>query len=89
VIRALQGQPGPWRAEFGKLPPTIGRAITELQTQWQIWIGELDQSTGTSARCRRIEGLAKNFDFLASALINAGQAYLGGRPTTSPPSSWP
>ncbi len=77
VIRALQGQARAIETEFGKLPPTIGRAITDLQTQWQIWIGELDQSTGASATAAAaIEGLAKNFDFLASALINTGQAYL-------------
>ncbi len=77
VIRALQGQARAVETEFGKLPPTIGRAITDLQTQWQIWIGELDQSTGASATAAAaIEGLAKNFDFLASALINTGQAYL-------------
>lgn len=77
VIRALQGQARAIETEFGKLPPTIGRAITDLQTQWQIWIGELDQSTGASATAAAaIEGLAKNFDFLASALINTGQAYM-------------
>lgn len=77
IVRALQGQARTLEQEFGKLPPTIGRAITDLQTQWQIWIGELDQSTGASATAAdAIEGLAKNFDFLASALINTGQAYL-------------
>ncbi|WP_374496391.1 tape measure protein [Zoogloea sp.] len=77
IVGALQVQARTLEQEFGKLPPTIGRAITDLQTQWQIWIGELDQSTGASATAAAaIEGLAKNFDFLASALINTGQAYL-------------
>jgi phage-related minor tail protein len=63
VIRALQGQARAVETEFGKLPATIGGAITKLQTQWQAWIGDLDQSSGTSAQVAAgIEAIAKNFD---------------------------
>lgn len=78
VISALTGQAAVIDREFSKLPATIGRAITDLNTQWQIWIGSLDQSTGASAAAAGvIESLAKNFDLVASSLMNAGQAYLG------------
>lgn len=78
VIRALQGQARAVEAEFGKLPLTIGRAITELNTQWQVWLGTMDDSTGTSAQvASAISSLAHNLDLVASSLINAGQAYLG------------
>ncbi|MDD3325643.1 MAG: tape measure protein [Zoogloea sp.] len=78
VIRALQGQARAVETEFGKLPATIGGAITKLQTQWQAWIGDLDQSSGTSAQVAAgIEAIANNFDQLAAGLINAGQAWLG------------
>lgn len=78
VIGALQGQARAVESEFSKLPPTIGRAITELDTHWQVWLGHLDESTGTSAAvASAISSLAQNFDLVASSLINAGQAYLG------------
>lgn len=78
VINALQGQAAAIEREFGKLPATIGRALTDLQTQWQRWIGQLDESSSASATVAAgIETLANNFDLVASSLINAGQAYLG------------
>jgi len=78
VIKGLQGQAKAVETEFGRLPPTIGRAITELSTQWQVWIGQLDQSTGAStAAAGAIKSLADNFDGVAAGLINAGQAWLG------------
>lgn len=78
VINALQGQARALDAEFSKLPPTIGRAITELQAKWQLWIGQLDQSSGSSASVAAgIKLIADNLDTLAAGLINAGQAWLG------------
>lgn len=78
VINALKGQARALETEFSKLPPTIGRAITQLQTKWQLWIGELDQSKGASASVAAgIKSIADNLDTLAASLMNAGQAYLG------------
>lgn len=78
VIRSLQGQVAAVESEFGRLPLTIGRSITDLQTQWKVWLGTLDESAGASRSVAgAIEALAKNFDLVASGLINAGQAYLG------------
>jgi tape measure domain-containing protein len=78
VIGALKGQAQAIEGEFSQLPATIGRAITTLETQWKLWIGTMDESTGASATvAAAIEGLANNFDLVASSLMNAGQAYLG------------
>ncbi len=78
VIGALKGQAAAVEGEFAQLPATIGRAITTLETQWKLWIGTMDESTGASATAAAaIEGLANNFDLVASSLMNAGQAYLG------------
>lgn len=77
VIGALQGQAQAVEQEFAQLPATIGRAITNLQSQWQVFIGSLDESSGASATAAQaIELLAENLDFVASSLMNAGQAFL-------------
>jgi tape measure domain-containing protein len=78
VIAALQGQARVIEQEFGKLPATIGRALSDLSTSWTVFIGGADEATGASkAAAEAIESLAKNLDFVASALINSGQAWLG------------
>lgn len=78
VIGALKGQAAAVEGEYARLPITIGRAITNLQTEWQRWVGTMDESLGASrTAAQAIESLGKNFDLVASSLINAGQAYLG------------
>jgi tape measure domain-containing protein len=78
VIGALQGQAAAVEGEFARLPITVGRAITNLQTEWQRWLGTMDESLGASrTAASAIESLGKHFDLVASGLINAGQAYLG------------
>lgn len=78
VIAALQGQARVIEEEFGKLPATIGRALSDLSTSWTVFIGGADEATGASkAAAEVIESLAKNLDLVASALINSGQAWLG------------
>lgn len=78
VITALRGQSAVIEQEFGKLPLTVGRAVTDLSTQWKIWVGQTDEANGVSkSAAQAIELLAKNLDFVAASLINAGQAYLG------------
>jgi tape measure domain-containing protein len=78
VIAALQGQARVIEQEFGKLPATIGRALSDLSTSWTVFIGGADEATGASkAAAEVIESLAKNLDLVASALINSGQAWLG------------
>lgn len=75
VITALQGQSATLQAEFNKLPPTIGRALTNLSSQWTEYVGRVDQANGISAAAARaINGLASNLDTLGSLLYAAGKA---------------
>ncbi|MFM2053082.1 MAG: hypothetical protein RL456_1119, partial [Pseudomonadota bacterium] len=75
VIAALQGQADVVAREFEKLPPTVGRAITNLSTSWTQYIGEVDQANGISAAAARaINALAGNLDTLGTVLLGVGKA---------------
>lgn len=77
VIGALQGQGATLRAEFETLPPTVGRALTNLSSAWAAYIGQADKATGASATAARaIEALAKNLDTVATVLYDVGKATL-------------
>lgn len=78
VIGALKGQSDTVAAEFGKLPPTVGRALQNLSTQWQVYVADTDKATGASvAAATAINGLANNLTAIAGLLIDAGQAAAG------------
>lgn len=75
VIKALKGQSQTVAGEFAKLPPTVGRALQDLSTQWTLYVGETDKATGASAAAARaISGLANNLSTIAGLLIDVGQA---------------
>lgn len=75
VINALQGQAAAVAREFERLPPTVGRAITNLSTSWTQYIGEVDAANGISSKAASlINALAGNLDTLATVLIGAGKA---------------
>lgn len=75
VIKALKGQSDVVAREFQKLPPTVGRALQDLSTQWTLYVAEVDKSTGASAAAAKaIEALANNLRTIAGLLIDAGQA---------------
>ena len=77
VIQALQGQARTIDAEFAKLPNTIGRALTDLSTQWTLFISQTDEASGASAKAAAvIEDLARNLNGIAFALISSGKAWL-------------
>jgi len=42
VMKSLQGQSDVLAAEFSKLPPTVGRALQNLSTQWTLYVGASD-----------------------------------------------
>ncbi len=76
VVRALTTQSATVAAEFGKLPQTVGRSLQNLQTQWQLYIGEQDKGFASSANLAKlIDGLAKNLDLLVGSLVAAGKAW--------------
>jgi tape measure domain-containing protein len=75
VISALQGQSAALQAEFDKLPPTIGRALSNLSSAWTVYIGEADKAHGVSATAAAaISALARNLDTVGAFLLSAGKA---------------
>lgn len=77
VIQALQGQADVVAREFDKLPPTVGRAIQNLGTEWTRYVGEVDKANGIStAAAAALNTLARNLDSLGTVLIQAGKAAL-------------
>lgn len=77
VIQALQSQAQAIDTEFAKLPLTVGRAMTDLSTNWTQFLGELDKTTGASATvAKAISGVANNLDTVASAASLVGEVAL-------------
>lgn len=75
VISSLRGQAGAIESEYAKLPATVGRALTNLETQWTRYIGEVDRAGGISATAASaIDLLARNLDVVGAALVEAGKA---------------
>lgn len=75
VINALKGQSDTVAAEFNKLPPTVGRALQDLSTQWTLYVAETDKATGAStAAATVINALAGNLQTIAGLLLDVGQA---------------
>lgn len=75
VIQALQGQAAVVANEFNQLPPTVGRALTNLSTEWTRYVGEVDKANGVSAAAASaINSLAGNLDTLGAVLFSAGKA---------------
>ncbi len=75
VIQSLLGQSAALKAEFDKMPLTIGRSIQSLSNAWTQYIGEASNATGASATvAKAIDLVAKNLDTLAALLYGAGKA---------------
>lgn len=75
VIKALQGQSGTLKKEFSTLPETVGRALTNLSTNWSVYVSEVDKSMGVShAAAVAIKALSENLNFIGSSLWAAGKA---------------
>ena len=77
VITSLQSQSAALQDEFTKLPATVGRAITNLQTQWSLFVGNLDSSTGvTSYVANGINLIANNLETVVRVATLAGGALM-------------
>ena len=75
VITALKSQATAIDTEFATLPDTIGRATQRMANEWQVFIGELDKTTGASAAAASaINGVSSNLDAVASLATVAGEA---------------
>lgn len=77
VIKSLTNQSAIITSEFAKLPPTVGRALQGLATQWTLYVGEADKASGSSAlAAKAIGGLSDNLKTVAGLLFDAGKAAL-------------
>lgn len=75
VIKALQNQSDAVQSEFGKLPATVGRAMTNLTTSFTAYVGEADKAHGYTAKLAGvIDALAGNLGTVATVMIHSGQA---------------
>ena len=75
VVEALKGQSDAIAQEFATLPLTVGRALTNLETQWTLFIGSLTGgATESSLAAQGINALANNLDTLAGVATRAGAA---------------
>ncbi|MDP1533917.1 MAG: tape measure protein, partial [Rubrivivax sp.] len=74
VIGALQGQSAAVAREFEKLPPTVGKSLQNLSTEWTRYVGEVDKANGISqAAATAILALARNLDTVGGLLLDVGQ----------------
>lgn len=76
VMKALRGQADVVANEFSKLPPTVGRALQNLTTQWTLYVGQADNGLVSSANAAKvINALASNLDTLVTTLTAAGKLW--------------
>ena len=76
VMKALEGQSDAVAREFGKLPPTMGRALQNLSSQWTIYVGKSDKGMVSSANAAKaIDALAQNLDTVVTTLTTAGKVW--------------
>ncbi|NMG29359.1 tape measure protein [Aromatoleum evansii] len=74
VVAALKSQSAAIEAEFGKLPDTVGQATQRLANEWQVFIGQLDKTTGASDTVAAgLNMVAANLDNIADAAVKAGE----------------
>lgn len=76
VMGALRGQADVVAGEFDKLPPTVGRALQNLSSQWTLYVGSADSGLVSSANAAKvISALASNLDTLVTTLQTAGKLW--------------
>jgi len=68
IVKALSGQAGKVADEFGQLPVTIGRALTNLKTSFTDTVGSLEKSSGAfGTLAKGVDSLAGNMGILVTA----------------------
>lgn len=76
VMGALRGQADVVAGEFSKLPPTVGRALQNLSSQWTLYVGSADSGMVSSVNAAKvISALANNLDTLVTTLQSAGKLW--------------
>jgi len=77
VTKAMLSQSATIQKEFEQFPTTIGNSIENLKTSWTVFIGELDQTHGVSAKvAESLKWVAENLDEIFTTLTLAGQAFI-------------
>ncbi|HJW23756.1 MAG TPA: tape measure protein [Rhodocyclaceae bacterium] len=78
IVKALLGQSAKVADEFGQLPVTMGRALTNLKTAFTDTVGSFEKSTGVfGGIAKGVDGLAGQMDALAVAAGVVGAVYVG------------
>ncbi|MBH2008090.1 MAG: tape measure protein [Xanthomonadaceae bacterium] len=78
VIRSLKSQSDTIKSEFASLPPTVGRAIENLNTSWTLFVGNLDKGAGISKTVAgAIDSLAGNLNTVLTVAGHAAVAWGG------------
>ncbi len=73
VIQALQTQKTQIDKDFAALPQTVAKAVQNLKTQWEVFVGTLaGGGAQTSALAEGINALARNLDTVAGVAARAG-----------------
>lgn len=75
VIGALLDQRETLDKEFGRLPSTVGQALTNVANSTQMFVGKVDQATGAS------NSLAKTIQEVANKIYGMTGAVKGFEPT--------
>lgn len=77
VTKAMLSQSAVIQKEFEQFPTTIGSSIENLKTSWTVFIGELDQTHGVSAKvAESLKWVAENLDAIFNTLKLATQAFI-------------
>lgn len=78
IIQALESQNGRIADEFGKMPVTMGRAVTNLKTQFTDLVGSVEKNSGVFGwLASGVDALAKNLDTVAAAVGVVGAVMVG------------
>lgn len=79
VLTALESQRDAIERDFEQLPDTVGRATQKLANEWQVFIGELNKTSGASeAVAGGLTMIADNLDEIASVAATAGEILVAG-----------
>lgn len=74
VINALRSQVDAINTDYAKLPETIGKALEKLSTNWTVFVGKLNETTGaTQGAAEAINAVAENLDVIAEKAAYAGE----------------
>lgn len=74
IVAALQQQAAAIDAEFQQMPDTIGRATQRLANEWQVFLGELNATSGASELAvSALNGVAENLDSIAGLIGTVAQ----------------